>query len=157
MSTSEQTPWGWIVAIALAAGLALVAAFVFGRRAAARKQWRASAVRACTDGDGLHEATLTVLIAAASDNQPTTWSPAAGGADALLTDLQTLEASAPNEHGRQSVRAAHDAVAAVRSEIAAAAAAPAGTPLDQTIAQALRFRLDDMTTALRNLGRAAEN
>ena len=87
-SAEEQTPWGWIVAAVLAVGLALVAAFVFGRRAASRKQWRASAVRADTDGTALHDATITALIAAATDNQPTAWSAATGGADALLTDLQ---------------------------------------------------------------------
>ena len=137
--------------------MALVAAFVFGRRAASRKQWRATAVRAGTDGSALHDATMTVLIEAVTDNRPTAWSAASGSADALLTDLQTLEASAPYEHDRQTVRAAHDAVAAVRSAIAGAVAAPAGTPLDQATAQTLRSRLDDMTSALGDLRRTGES
>ena len=105
----------------------------------------------------MRDATMTVVIAAATDNQPTAWSAATGSADALLTDLQTLEASAPNEHDRQTARAAHDAVAAVSSAIAGAVAAPAGTPLDHATAQALRYRLDEMTSALGNLRRAAES
>ena len=109
--TSQQdTPWAWIAAIAIAAVLALVAAFLFGRRAAARRQWRAAAVQAGTDGSGLHDAGLTVLIAAATDNQPTAWSAVTGSADALLANLQTLQASArtsmisgrPRPHSRRS-------------------------------------------------------
>jgi uncharacterized protein HemX len=156
-SDSESTtPWGWIAAAAILLVLVvLIGGWALGRRGAARRAWSPQALQASSDGTALHDTVLGELIAAERGNRPEQWSAIAAAGDRLSASLQRLGTSSPDDQATHAVQTAVAALSTVRSAVAIAAGAPAGTPLDQEASRTVRQRLEDMAAAMRQLESAA--
>jgi hypothetical protein len=157
-SDSSSTPWGWIVAgLILLAALAAAVVWAIARRRATARGWHDGARQAETDGTALHDAAVGELIAAGAANRPERWSDMAQAADALAAALARLEAPAPGDTERRAVAGAAAAVTGLRSALAIAGGAPAGTPLDNAARDTIRARLEELASALPELRSSAGN
>jgi hypothetical protein len=157
-SSTSDTPWGWIAAIAILLVIAvLIAGWAIGRRGGSRKSWQAQVGQVGADGAALHDAALGELIAATQANRPERWAAIATGADTLAASLRQLEASSPGEEATRVTQGAISAAAAARSAVAIAGSAPAGLPLDEEAARTLRERLEQLAAASRDLATYARN
>jgi uncharacterized protein HemX len=155
-SSGDDTPWGWIVLLALLIALLVAAiAWALGRRRAPGRDWRAAAFQTASDGTAFHDAALAELIASTTANRPERWSAVSTHADRIVASLQELAADPPDDEARQAANGALEAAGLARSALAVVSASPAGRPLDRDAESTLRQRLDALSAWIGSLRTAA--